>query len=168
MNIFFLDEDPVLAAEYHCDKHVVKMIVETAQLLSTACWHLGDWSDDLYRPTHDNHPCALWVRSSRGNYVWTLDLLDALLEEFNYRYPRKGGHATARLIPALRRRIASDAVRWPSEDLTPPAQAMPEQYRGPDPASAYRRYYLAEKRDLLTYTRRTAPDWVEKGIQQWN
>ena len=84
MNIFYLDEDPVLAAQMHCDKHVVKMILESAQLLSTA--HLlidGDELADergLYKATHKNHPSSKWVRDSSENYEWLWNLFDQLLK----------------------------------------------------------------------------------------
>ena len=81
MNVFFLDREPVVAAKYHCDRHVVKMIVETAQLLSTACHMVGADDNDLYKKTHVNHPSSVWVRSSRHHYVWTLRLLVALCKE---------------------------------------------------------------------------------------
>ena len=74
MNIFVLDTSPKLAAEYHCNKHVVKMIIETAQMLSTAHDYLETGISGLYKPTHKNHPCSIWVRQSRENYLWTLDL----------------------------------------------------------------------------------------------
>ena len=90
MNIFYLDKDPVIAAQMHCDKHVVKMILESAQLMSTAHRFLdGDRYADkngLYKLTHKNHPTAIWVRKSKENYMWTWNLLDALLQEYTKRY----------------------------------------------------------------------------------
>ena len=77
MNIFFLDPDPRLAAQYHCDKHVVKMVLETAQLLSGVV-HLNNPADrripDLYSLTHANHPCAVWARAKLDNYAWLYQL----------------------------------------------------------------------------------------------
>ena len=72
MNVFYLDKDPVLAASYHCDKHCVKMIVESAQLLSTAHRLLDedDAHSNLYKVAHKNHPSTIWVRSSLENYTW--------------------------------------------------------------------------------------------------
>ena len=64
MNIFVLDNDPFKAAEYQCDKHVVKMVLETAQLLCSA------HETAPYKRTHYNHPCAIWTRSSLSNYMW--------------------------------------------------------------------------------------------------
>ena len=117
MNRFVLDEDPVAAAQMHCDKHVVKMILEEAQMLSTAHrvidhfailthrpdgkrsrteWVLRDNALDglLYRSTHVNHPCSAWVRASSANYDWARRLLRALSDEYTYRYGRE--HAVRR------------------------------------------------------------------------
>jgi hypothetical protein len=92
MNIFVLDNDTRLAALYHCDKHVVKMILETAQLLCTAHRELdGDERAarlSFYRATHKNHPCAKWARETRANYLWLYDLLKWLLHEYTFRYSK--------------------------------------------------------------------------------
>ena len=130
MNIFVLHRDPQEAARLHCDKHVVKMIVETAQLLSSAVHAFGEahadrsapqgWSRILphpqehllpdqrgplpiYSATHSNHPCAVWVREASGNYVWTVRLLVGLLEEYQRRYGDESGkrHAVWALLPSL-------------------------------------------------------------------
>lgn len=85
MQVFVLDKDPVLAARYHCDKHVVKMIVETCQLLCTA-HHLHGSEQPPYRKTHVNHPCAIWARESRANYDWLIQLGFALSDEYTLRY----------------------------------------------------------------------------------
>jgi hypothetical protein len=106
MNIFVLDSSPEKAAEYHCDKHVVKMILETCQLLSTAHRVLdgevgvsnnggslkladADMDTTLLRSTHTNHPCAVWVRESEANYRWTWRLLCALCDEYTARYGKR-------------------------------------------------------------------------------
>jgi phage-related protein len=80
MNIFILDKDPKKIAMYHNDKHVVKMIVETAQLLCTAHHVSGTNGDIPYRKTHQNHPCSIWARESIENYNWLLTLLKELLD----------------------------------------------------------------------------------------
>ena len=81
MNIFYLSRSPVEAAKMQCDKHVVKMILETAQLLSTA-HHELDGASVAYKPTHKNHPSAVWVRSSSDHYRWTVAHLEALGSEY--------------------------------------------------------------------------------------
>lgn len=94
MNIFFLDRCATQAASLQCDKHVVKMLLESTQLLYTAhhlCGDVGDWAaDDLkvYKPTHANHPVARWVRASSCNYRWLLAHAKALANEYTRRYGR--------------------------------------------------------------------------------
>ena len=84
MNIFYLDNDPKVCAQYHVDKHVVKMILETAQLLSTTHWMSG--SEGPYRQTHKNHPSAVWARSNKSNYIWLCELGMELCKEYTHRY----------------------------------------------------------------------------------
>ena len=93
MNIFYLHSDPVTCAEWHCDKHVVKMILEYAQLLSTAHHEVdGTPSINCYKSTHRNHPSAIWARTNRKNYRWLWRLLDATATEYTHRYGKV--HAT--------------------------------------------------------------------------
>ena len=69
MNIFYIDTCPVKAAQMQCDKHVVKMVLESAQMLCTA--HHSFWQHDVpYKPTHRNHPSAVWARSNSKHYDW--------------------------------------------------------------------------------------------------
>ena len=86
MNIFHLHKDPKTCARYHCDKHVVKMILETGQMLSTAYRrHFGN-NDDLYQTAYPRHPMTVWVGNSGGNFSWTIKLLDYLLQEYDFRF----------------------------------------------------------------------------------
>src|SRR6056297_2083911 len=110
MNIFYLDEDTSKAAQYHMDKHVRKMIIEYAQLLSTAHrvldghvhidtsdtgrkikrWYTNDWRDEIfYKSTHVNHPSSRWVRESAYNYTYLYNLFCALCDEYIYRFGKK-------------------------------------------------------------------------------
>ena len=154
MNIFFLDEDPWLAARYHHDKHVLKMIVETAQLLSGVhhrqCLGLS-W---MYKPTHMSHPCALWACESLENYRWLSDLGLALCAEYTHRYGRV--HKTLDVLKGL----AIKAPHWlPRGPRTEVPQAMPEIYRQADPIAAYRNYYIGEKIKQAGYKGREQPAW---------
>ena len=159
MNIFYLDRNPMLAARYHCDKHVLKMIVETAQLLSTA-WHcllpVTAAGMDIYKKTHWNHPCAKWVRCSQRNYLWAFNLFCALLQEYEHRYHKV--HACNRLVA----RLCNPPQMLPLGQLEPLGipQAMPDEFKHPDPVVAYRRYYTVGKAKLLKYTNREVPSWV--------
>ena len=147
MNIFALDYDPIVAAEYHCDKHVVKMVLETAQMLSTITGH-------GYRPTHINHPCTVWARESTQNFLWLYGLGMALGKEFQHRYRKR--HKSSIII----------AEQWPPPKsipegpLTPFALAMPDEYKVDCPVESYRNYYAGAKKDLLNYTRRDLPEWL--------
>jgi hypothetical protein len=157
MNIFVLNDNPRLAARAHADRHVIKMITETAQMLSTALHLTGAPAQQLYQPTHANHPCSRWVRHTRGNYLWACDLLSWLLGEYDHRFGKPGAFRRARaLLPWF--------VRWaeriPDGLRTPFAQAMPEQFRGPDAVEAYRRYYAEDKAHLHQWTKREKPDFL--------
>lgn len=154
MNIFVLDLDHTLCAQYHVDKHVVKMILETTQLLNTAISFLSPQHPIPYRPTHCNHPATIWTRASRANFDWLQKLGLALFEEYQFRY----GKSTHKCFCHLQSFQAKD-FSFPREDLTPFAQCMPEAYRGPDPVAAYRQYYQMDKRDLATWTKRGQPEW---------
>jgi hypothetical protein len=174
MNIFFLSYDPRVAARYHCDKHVIKMLLESTQLLWTAHHTSVNIIPDLetapttiashgrqhgYKPTHRNHPCAIWVRASIANYRWLVLLAKALAAEYHYRWPmRSKPHACEAHIAWL----AAHEPPLPRGQLTEPAQAMPPEFKISYPIFAYRAYYLGDKasRGLLHYTRRDPPPWV--------
>ena len=154
MNIFYLDTDPRVAAQYHCDKHVVKMILESAQLLCTAHIVLDGDNDQLYKPCFRNHPCGVWTRASRANYLWLFDLFAALCAEYTHRYGRV--HASERLLPLL----AQAPVNISDGGLTFPALAMPEECRTDDAVRSYREYYRTVKAHILKWTGRAAPEWL--------
>lgn len=176
MNIFYLDQNPLVCAQQHCDKHVVKMILEYAQLLCTAHRMLdGDeWTDrnkaghrikrwkhpdasmdnTLYKATHVNHPSNVWARTNYGNYVWLLSLYNALCTEYTHRYGKV--HATQTKLRGIVDRVPDNI---PSGSFTQPTQAMPDQYRNVDSIKAYRNYYVNEKAGFCVWTKRDAPEW---------
>ena len=142
---------------YHVDLHVNKMLLETCQLLCNA------HEIAPYKRTHYNHPCSVWVRSSQQNYLWTCNLGMALAMEFRHRF--KKGHASEAVV----KWAFANPLTNPVYDLTPFAQAMPEQYRREDAVKAYRTYYLAEKMMLRgkpsKWTGRSIPHWIlENGL----
>ena len=158
MNIFRLDNDPISAAIYQCDKHVVKMCLETAQLLSTTHRVLdGDAApSDLYKATHKNHPSAVWARENSANYLWLLEHFDGLLSEYQYRYGKR--HACNRLMPVLEflpKNIEHDIHE------TPFRLAMPKEYHHSNPVKAYRDYYWNEKRYMAKWSADRTPEWWE-------
>jgi len=155
MNIFVLDREPERAAACHCDKHVVKMVLESAQLLATA-HHLTKPSKRLppSRATHANHPCAIWVRASLSNYRWLGRLALALSEEYTLRYGKV--HAWAGHIAWL----AAHEPPLPDAGLTPFAQAMPQAYRHRNAVKAYRDYYRGEKASFARWKTRPPRWWA--------
>lgn len=164
MNIFYLDSNPQKAAEYHHDVHLRKMILETSQLLSTAHHVLGSSSHSLsnvYKKTHVSHPSAIWVRQNRATYQWGVELLNALHEEYRYRFDKT--HASLRVAPFL--------AKYPFDigvgDLIPPPLCMPDEYKTDDAVESYRNYYRKAKmqdkngKSLAFWTRRSMPSWLE-------
>lgn len=158
MNIFMLDVRPDRAAQFHCDKHVVKMVVESAQLLSTATHVLGGNTEGIYRRTHENHPCAVWVRKSFTNYIWTWELFQSLCNEYQHRYGKI--HKTSRLLDVLYPQNIRSFI--PDIGFTPPALAMPSKYHSPSFVASYRQYYIGEKLHILSYKERDWPWWIKE------
>ena len=124
MNIFVLDHDPKVAAQMHCDKHIVKMIIEVAQMLCTVGRQNG--FETPYRSTHARHPCTLWAGESKSNWNWLIEHGIEMGEEYTRRYGRV--------------HKSSEVIQWcanndigPNEDkgLTPFAKAMPDEYKVP-------------------------------------
>ena len=153
MNVFILDQSPTLAAQMQCDRHVVKMVLETAQLL---CAAFPDDVDVPYKRTHYNHPCAKWVRESRGNFLWLTWHGLALADEYTHRYGKT--HKSRETIIWCLDRL--HLLKLPDAGLTPFAQAMPDEYKRPDPVEAYRAYYRGGKAGIATWTKsRLPPEW---------
>lgn len=158
MNIFVLDSNPTVASTMLHDTHIVKMILESAQLLSTTHRLLGSPHKDLvYKATHKNHPCALWVRETRGNYQWLFKHFVGLLKEYELRFGKV--HACNRLLPYL----SYNPVPI-QEGLTSFVMAMPDEYKHDSPVVAYRRYYVGEKmvmkRGVASWRKDRVPEWL--------
>jgi hypothetical protein len=153
VNIFVLDTDIELCARYHCDQHVVKMILESVQLLCTALNKKG--FSTPYKSTHPQHPCVLWVEQSWQNFRWLEALTRALNAEYRYRFDKSVDHKSLAVLDAFKQ------YRFADQGLTEFAQAMPEQYRVVgDPVLAYRQFYRAEKMHFARWTRRRIPRWI--------
>lgn len=150
MNIFILDEDPDIAATMACDKHVVKMILETAQMLCTVAISKGYPAP--YATTHKKHPCTLWAAQSSANWVWLVLHGLALCAEYTKRYGRT--HKSQRVIE----HCATLDLPFDEHRLTPFAQAMPSQYKNECAVTAYRSYYHGEKASFATW-KTEAPAW---------
>ena len=153
MNIFVLDTDPKLCAQYHNDKHVIKMILESAQMLSTANRSVG--LDEGYKATHVNHPCNKWLRESLANWRWLRDLTYELHLEWKYRYehPESKTHKSFDVVCSL------SIPNLPDTEMTPFALAMPDQYKSDNAVEAYRQYYMNDKPHLASWKKRGKPEW---------
>ena len=153
MNIFVLDKNIEKCAEYHCDQHVVKMILESVQMLCTALNKKG--ISTPYKSTHVNHPCVLWVGQSFDNFSWLKNLAVALNNEYLFRFEKKSGHKSVSVLNEI------SNYKFESRGLTEFAQAMPEKYMVPgDPIKAYRQFYVGEKLAFAKWTKRVIPYWV--------
>lgn len=176
MNIFVLDTDITKAVQAHCDTHCSKMILESAQMLSTAS-HVASGKLKLftkpngrggctvkgtlpfiYKPDirHMFHPCTVWAYSSRECFDWLVEFALKLNEEKIYRTGKS--HASSEVVRAC----AKYYKGLPDIGILPFAQAMPEQYRRRNAVKAYRSYYIECKAHLLDYTRRKPPEWLSK------
>lgn len=178
MNIFAISNDPTQAAVMQVDRHVVKMILETAQLLCTAHrildgeeyidktktgrkvkrWRLANPQDDmlLYSATHINHPSAVWARASRGNYEWLYRHFQALCLEYTYRYGKYH-----KCMSMLWDHLSMAPRNIPDLPLQPFAVAMDKKYIvSQDPIENYRNYYKNGKSHLHKWTRRNPPEWM--------
>lgn len=153
MNIFVLDENIERCARYHCDQHVVKMILESVQILCTALNKKGYVTP--YKSTHIKHPCVLWVEQSYDNFIWLQRLCVALNQEYRYRYDKTSDHKSMSVLTQI-----AD-MQYPSLGLSEFAQAMPEQYKQTGQAvRAYRDFYRGEKMAFARWTKRPIPDWL--------
>lgn len=154
MNIFYLDTNIHKCAEYHCDKHVVKMCIEYAQLLSSVHHMIGANFIGLYNLTHKNHPCAVWARSSLQNYEYLFSLAIVLGEEYTHRYGKSHksiGVVETMCIPDL-----------PNTGFTDPPKCVPDDLKPMDDVvEAYRIYYKRDKAHFCKWTKREVPEWFK-------
>ena len=160
MNIFYLDECPWVCATLMHNRHVVKMPLETAQLLSTAHVEV-DGRQVAYKSTHKAHPSAIWTMEAKENYLWLYEHFKALITEHQHRYPMSNLHKSARFLEAL----AEPPQGITRVKRTPIRLAMPEilkaQYSG---VEAYRKYYRIYKRVDKDGRKAT---WTERPVPQW-
>jgi hypothetical protein len=181
MNIFYLNPDPKVCAEMHLDKHVVKMIIEYAQLMSTTHRVLdGDKYIDktsnnrniqrwrmkneiieygLMKASHVNHPSNIWVRASKQNYMWLYQMWTHLLTEYTYRYSKN--HACEKYA----KHLCVPPENIADIPFTEPTPAMPDAYKVPgDSISSYRMYYIQDKARFANWKKRSVPQWFSTGV----
>ena len=179
MNIFILDNDPVKAAQQQCDKHVVKMIVESAQMLSTAHrmldgyvelrpsksgkrmvkhYILNDWREDkLYKAVHYNHPCTVWTMESLSNYQWHYKHFIALCDEYKYRYNKT--HSSDTKLRNVLSTIPDNIPTIPQTEFKLAIKSNPE-CMFEDKVKSYRAFYKTkQERFKMVWTNRKEPDW---------
>jgi hypothetical protein len=160
MNIFVLDTNIETCARYHCDKHVVKMILESVQMLCTALNKKGFITP--YKSTHQKHPCVLWVEASYDNFTWLKDLALALNDEYRFRFEKQTDHKSIGVLAEI------SGYRYESRGITEFAQAMPDKYKVPGSAvEAYRKFYLGEKLRFARWTKRSVPAWARNAEMRY-
>jgi hypothetical protein len=152
MNIFVLDLDVKKCAIYHSNSHVVKMVLETAQLLCGVHHMVG--SEAPYGLSHKNHPCAIWARECVENYVWLCDLGIELCKEYTYRYGKR--HKSQDIIEWCMINLPNIEEKG---ELTPFRLAMPDECKVGDPVESYREYYNVFKKDFAKWKNRDVPKW---------
>jgi hypothetical protein len=162
MNIFAIDLKPSVCASCHTDRHIIKMPLETAQMLSFVYYHADYWNKPIpnllmgYSKAHDKHPCSLWIRESKENFIWTCELGIQLVQEYRFRYD------------SVKHQRCLDIFNWcldnipdlKSIGLTPFALAMPDTYKSINDVESYRSYYRFGKTDLHKWTKREKPVWI--------
>jgi hypothetical protein len=159
MNIFALHINPRICAQWHSDKHVVKMLLETCQLLYSV-WHIMSSTvpSHAYKLSHKNHPCAIWARQTTGNYQWLSALGIELAKEYTHRY--KKIHKCQAHAIWLWQNIPPNL---PNAHLQTFAIAMADVFKiSKDPIECYKNYYCTSKqfRGITSYTAREKPDWL--------
>jgi hypothetical protein len=153
MNIFVLDNDIELCAQYHVDKHVVKMILETTQLLNNAFVKHNPMSSPIYRPTHVNHPCSIWASKTKSNFIWLNNLGLSLCKEYSYRYGKI--HKCQEILE----RFAKKDFLLPDGELTEFAKCMPDEFKSDNVVFSYRKYYMGAKQSFASWKNRPIPEW---------
>ena len=152
MNIFFLHKHPVIAAQMQCDKHVVKMVLETAQMLSTAARAQGH--DVGYKSAYPKHPMTLWVNQNADNFRWAWLHGMSLAKEYTNRYDKI--HKSQEILEQLEYYATGN-----ESDITEPPQCMPDQYKTDDYVTAYRNYYVGDKKRFAKYKNCKPPKFMQ-------
>lgn len=165
MNIFYLDKDPNISAQMQCDKHVVKMVVESAQMLSTAHrmidgaligkkWIHPNRDDTLYKASHINHPCNVWIREGSDNYIWLYNHFKELCNEYTFRYGRihLSWEKLGTILQTVPQKIPPGS--------TPFKPAVGDHSWQGDIISTYRSFYCTKRHRMdMIWTKRNIPDW---------
>lgn len=155
MNIFYLDSNLTLNAQYMVDKHIVKMPLESAQLLTSALYFTGQGNESPYKLTHKNHPCSVWCRQSLSNWLFLKKLALEICYEYNYRYGKI--HKCQGVIESL------PIPNLKDKGLTKLPNCMDKEYIiCNDTIINYRNYYVNGKSHLAKWTKRDKPFWYKE------
>ena len=159
MNLFRLHDNPVRAAQMQCDTHVIKMTLETAQMLSTAHRLYGTLDHpDLYKATHSNHPSTKWVCETSGNYEWAYQHFLALGREYTHRYGKT--HLSVKKLSRVLANVPSNIPVGPQTTQSLAMKHRPECMFPDDPVKSYRLYYFTKRHDFeMTWKNRPVPPW---------
>jgi hypothetical protein len=175
MNIFILDYDIEKSASFMCDKHIVKMMTEHNQMLSTAYRHFNgrpitkivkgkvkkyqalkkEIDDVVYQTSHINHPCNVWLRKSKHNYKWLYDYNIATIKQYKRRYDKTPKCENDGLLEILKN--IPDSI--PDIGLTDFALAMPDHHKTNDTVQSYRNYYISDKKEIAKWKNTEPPYW---------
>ena len=156
MNIFFLDKSPKKSAEFLCDKHVPKMLLESCQMLSTALRQNGYEDDYLYKSAYPNHPMTKWVGFNKDNFTWAFENADEISKEYFKRFGKR--HKSTRILDFIVDNNMQTEI--PEGFFSEPPQCMPDKYKHKNYVTAYRRYYAGEKKYFAKWEKgRKQPDW---------
>ena len=159
MNIFYINTDPVIAAQELADDHIRKMQIESAQMCCTAHWASG--SEAPYKKAHLNHPSTKWVRESIQQYRWVVKHGLEVCNQFTIRYGKR--HKTQDVLEWCR----DNEPNIPNSGFTPPPQCMPDKYKKEDTVEGYKTYYIEDKikNKQLSYNKlNNTPEWIKKSL----
>jgi len=162
MNIFGIDTDTTICARYHTDKHIVKMPLETAQMISFTYHHEDFWREPTpellmkFSAGHDKHPCTLWIRENLINFIWTCEFGIKMIEEYRFRY-NSNKHERCKQIFEW---SLDNLPDLPVAEFSQFAKAMPEEFKVDCSVESYRNYYRFGKSELHQWTKRNKPEWI--------
>ena len=164
MNLFILDKEPKLSAQFHTDRHIVKMPTETAQMISFVYHDQSIWNGKVpeyimgFSKTHYKHPCSIWIRESLSNFKYACELGLELYKEYQYRYNKPDKHQRAKNIFTF---ALENLPKIEDKGLTPFALAMDNEFiKHTCPIENYREYYRAGKKHLHSWKNRETPNWI--------
>lgn len=165
MNIFVTNESPVIAAQDMCDKHLIKMILETAQILSTVCKEVYDYEGDaLYKSCYVKHPATLWAGQSYTNFCWLLEHGLALCHEYYFRFQKH--HKSETVLDEVIKYMSDTIFTWSGVTNSTPefVQIMPDEFKKTNTCIAYQNYLLNKfenNKPKPKWTKRDPPEWYK-------